>query len=173
MKLPFMEIERRKFSYIRFTISFGLLIFGLLLLIAPLLEPPGTVDFGNNGIVGRFEHAQNISHMQNPVSKAIYTFGDWECHQHASRSFFINGNQMPVCARCTGIFLSISFTAFFLIFYRIRMPFWLIILLIVPLGVDGVVQLLTPYESTNLIRLITGALAGFATTVAFDMVIEE
>ena len=173
MKLPFMEIERRKLSYIRFGISLGLLIFGILLLVAPLLEPPGTVDFGNNGIVGQFEHAQNISQMQNPVAKAIYTFGDWECHQHASRSFFINGNQMPVCARCTGIFLAISLTAFLLVFLRIKVPFWFIIALIVPLAVDGGVQLITSYESTNLIRLITGVLAGFATVVAFDMVIEE
>ncbi len=169
----FFEVERRKSSAVRIVIGLTLLIFALLLIAAPFLEPPGTVDFGNNGIVGKFEHAGNISHMQNPVAKAMYTFGDWECHQHASRSFFLNGNQMPVCSRCTAIFLSIGITAFALMFFRIRANFWVILLLILPMAVDGVMQLLTPYESTNLIRFITGSLAGFATVIAFDTITED
>ncbi len=173
MKIWVFEIEKRGLSYIRLGISTALLIFGLLLLIAPILEPPNTVNFGENGIVGSFEHASNISHMQNPVSRAIYTFGDWECHQHASRSFFINGNQMPVCARCTAIFLSISFTAFLLVFIRIKAPFWVIIALIIPMALDGGIQLITPYESNNILRFITGSLAGFATVLAFDSIIED
>ncbi|MEM4982656.1 MAG: DUF2085 domain-containing protein [Candidatus Bathyarchaeia archaeon] len=27
----------------------------------------------------------------------------------SERSFFINGNQMPVCARCLGLFIGVSF----------------------------------------------------------------
>ena len=169
----FFEMSRRKASFIRIVIGLSLLIFAVLLIIAPFLEAPGTVDFGNNGIVGKFEHAGNISHMQNPVARAIYTFGDWECHQHASRSFFLNGNQMPVCSRCTAIFLSIGITTFALVFFRIKANFWTILLLILPMAIDGGLQLLTPYESTNLIRFITGALAGFATVIAFDTITEE
>lgn len=40
-------------------------------------------------------------------------------------------------------------------------PVWLAALLLVPLVVDGAVQLLTAYESTNMRRLITGILFGY------------
>jgi len=168
-----IQIEKRELSRPRLIISSLLFVFGMLLVLAPFLEPAGTVNFGENGIVGRFEHSQDIVHMQNPVSKLIYTFGDWECHQHASRSYFLNGNQMPVCARCTGIFVSMSVFAMLFVFFRVKMPFWRIIALIMPLALDGVVQLMSSYESSNIMRLITGILAGFATVTAFDGIIED
>ena len=31
----------------------------------------------------------------------------------------------------------------------------------IPIGLDGFTQLITSYESTNIVRLITGTLAGF------------
>ena len=36
----------------------------------------------------------------------IYAMGSVICHQLPDRSFFINGQQLPVCARCTGLYLS-------------------------------------------------------------------
>ncbi|MDY3097688.1 DUF2085 domain-containing protein, partial [Methanobrevibacter sp.] len=27
------------------------------------------------------------------------------CHRNPERSFFINGHQLPVCARCTGFYV--------------------------------------------------------------------
>ena len=38
------------------------------------------------------------------------------CHQRPDRSFFINGHQFPVCARCTGVLIG-QYSA--LILYRI------------------------------------------------------
>jgi uncharacterized membrane protein len=35
----------------------------------------------------------------------IYAAGSIVCHQLAERSFFIDGRQLPVCARCTGLYL--------------------------------------------------------------------
>jgi uncharacterized membrane protein len=32
--------------------------------------------------------------------------GSVVCHQMPERSFFIDGRQLPVCARCTGLYLS-------------------------------------------------------------------
>ena len=40
-------------------------------------------------------------------------------------------------------------------------PVWTAVVLLLPLMVDGLVQLLTPYESTNLRRVITGILFGY------------
>ena len=35
----------------------------------------------------------------------IYAVGSVICHQLPDRSFFLNGRQLPVCARCTGLYL--------------------------------------------------------------------
>jgi len=36
----------------------------------------------------------------------IYAAGGLFCHQRPERSFFLDGHQFPVCARCTGLYLS-------------------------------------------------------------------
>ena len=36
----------------------------------------------------------------------IFTVGSVICHQRPERSFFVDGHQLPVCARCTGLYLS-------------------------------------------------------------------
>ena len=35
----------------------------------------------------------------------IFPAGTLICHQRPERSFFVHGQQMPVCARCTGLYL--------------------------------------------------------------------
>jgi len=34
----------------------------------------------------------------------IYSTGSFICHQRPERSFFLFGRQLPVCARCTGLY---------------------------------------------------------------------
>ena len=41
-------------------------------------------------------------------------------------------------------------------------PLWFCIVLMVPMIADGLIQRLTTYESTNVKRVITGALFGYA-----------
>jgi uncharacterized membrane protein len=36
----------------------------------------------------------------------LYASGSVICHQLPERSFFLDGRQLPVCARCTGLYLS-------------------------------------------------------------------
>ena len=36
----------------------------------------------------------------------IFAIGRVICHQQPERSFFLEGNQFPVCARCTGLYVS-------------------------------------------------------------------
>jgi uncharacterized membrane protein len=36
----------------------------------------------------------------------IFSAGSLICHQLPDRSFFVDGHQFPVCARCTGLYLS-------------------------------------------------------------------
>ncbi len=120
----------------------------------------------------------------DPYSAFIYGFGDLNCHNKHERSWSINGNQMPVCTRDIGIFFG-AFLGGLLFFRRghnrwtIRDSFlsvfpdekleslyendWRIItiwglaaLAIIPIGLDGGIQMITSYESTTLNRLLTG-----------------
>jgi uncharacterized membrane protein len=36
----------------------------------------------------------------------VFTVGGVICHQRPERSFFLDGHQFPVCARCTGLYVS-------------------------------------------------------------------
>lgn len=36
----------------------------------------------------------------------LYAIGSVICHQRADRSFVLDGHQLPVCARCAGLYLS-------------------------------------------------------------------
>lgn len=84
----------------------------------------------------------------------------WGCHQIAERSFFINGYQFPVCARCTGIIIGeVAFIIFALLSFRVNIIFSL--LFMIPLIIDGTFQLKTSYVSNNIKRLISGMLFGF------------
>jgi uncharacterized membrane protein len=83
----------------------------------------------------------------------------WGCHQMATRSFFYNGYQFPVCARCTGIIIGyIAEIAFLLA--NLRFDFLTAIIFITPTALDGTIQYLKKHESTNMKRLLTGILAG-------------
>jgi len=44
----------------------------------------------------------------------VYVIGSLVCHQRPERSFYIWGHQMPVCARCTGIYAGAAFVAMML-----------------------------------------------------------
>ena len=49
----------------------------------------------------------------------------------------------------------------------------LLIIAIIPIGVDGVGQLFGLWESTNIIRVITGLLIGFVCGMGIGFVIDE
>jgi uncharacterized membrane protein len=75
------------------------------------------------------------------------------------------GVPMPVCARCTGIYLGLlaGLFAYRLIpLLRERVMRRIAFLAVVPLGLDGVTQLLGFRESVNPLRITTGVIAGLA-----------
>lgn len=87
------------------------------------------------------------------------------CHHRADRSFFFRGKQFPICARCTGEFLGIIISIICGFFFRL--PLWLSIVILLPMVIDGFIQLLTSYESDNTKRFITGFLFGFGLGMLF------
>ena len=49
----------------------------------------------------------------------------------------------------------------------------IIILCLLPIGLDGTIQLFTDYESTNPRRIITGLIAGVATGIALKIIADS
>lgn len=82
------------------------------------------------------------------------------CHRIPERSFFHNGKQFPICARCTGIMCGYIIAIICLVFV-VSFSFLISILLLVPMTIDGTGQLYNKWKSTNSRRFITGLLAGF------------
>ncbi len=81
----------------------------------------------------------------------------FNCHQIPERSFFIAGRQFPLCARCTGILAGLIVFPLFVIF-KIKIPIILSIIFMIPIALDGGVQLIFCIMSNNLRRFLTGVL---------------
>lgn len=139
-------------------------------IIATALHPAGTV------------HLPMIFSSDDPF-RLPYIIGAQSCHQMSNRSFFLNGNQYPVCHRCfaieIGIFIAACATIivqprgnFFSSLYvflppRIRSRSAVIIAglaLMLPMVIDGSLQLVTSYISSTPQRLITGFFFGIGYT---------
>lgn len=88
------------------------------------------------------------------------------CHQNPERSFFIKGEQFPICARCTGELVGILMIPFTYWLLR-RVPFWIFFIMLIPLITDGGIQAITKYESNNIRRFITGLMFGIGLFVLF------
>ena len=85
------------------------------------------------------------------------------CHRMPERTFSYKGHYFPVCARCTGFYISLFayfvYTFFFFVDYTLTLLL-VAILLNVPAGIDGTTQYFGLRESNNYLRLITGLLGG-------------
>lgn len=96
-------------------------------------------------------------------------FGSAVCHQMAERSFFWGNCQSPLCARCTAIEGGIILGVIFLWLAgrkdgnRPFSPSGMVLaaLSFLPIAIDGVGSYLGFWQSNNLLRVLTGALAGY------------
>lgn len=79
------------------------------------------------------------------------------CHQKPERSFHFRGRQFPLCARCTGILIGYFVGIAVAYITRKSNCLWLS-LCVVPMIIDGGIQLICKAESNNFRRLITGIL---------------
>lgn len=138
----------------------------LLVLTAPLMAPSDTLQ-DLSGVVGGHENEDQFSDL-SPLPHAIYWLGDAECHQLAERSYYINGNQMPFCARDVGLFAGFPVGFCVLLFVRLKVNPLLALVGLIPIAIDGGLQLITSYESNNTLRVVTGLVAGvtFAVLIA-------
>lgn len=146
-----------------------------LVLVAPWLTSEGSIQ-ELDGEAWQVDHGKRWETL-SPVPRLAYTLGDLLCHQKAERSYLLHGNQMPVCARDVGLLagLAVGFgvgvaaegqarvgdsAARLLHVRRHALVALILAMLLAPLAIDGFLQLLTPYESTNVVRSTTGFLFG-------------
>jgi len=133
-------------------------VWAALVFAAPMMVPAGTLT-DLSGSVGVRDNAELFSDL-SPLPRAVYRAGDVECHQLANRSFFINDNQMPFCARDVGLFVGLAAASGVAMFIRYKINPLFVLAGLVPIGIDGGLQLITSYESNNVLRVATGLLAG-------------
>ena len=95
------------------------------------------------------------------------------CHGLPARSLELFGAEMPICARCTGIYLGLlSGLVVFLVhamagaaagrFSALRFTGLWLLIWVAPLAIDGLTQATGMRESTNTLRMATGLAAGMA-----------
>jgi uncharacterized membrane protein len=150
------------------------MIWVFLLFLAPLVLPSGSVS-DLSGVVGVSDNDAVIRNMSFPWN-AVYSVGDRICHQKSERSLYLNGNEMPFCTRCTAIWLGLALGLGFMVLYAIELNekfFIAIIFSLLPLGIDGIGQLLGFWESTNVVRILTGLPAGMLCGVALGIIFDE
>jgi uncharacterized membrane protein len=155
------------------------------LFVVPFTLPPGTVK-DLNGYANRVDHAHLWATLP-PYQQVIYYLGDVQCHQISSRTIYLNGNEMPVDSRVTSIYVFGTVGILGAMFVkpspdagetlmrvfprRIREAIrrtlgfsWFIpifiVLMLLPVALDGGIQMLTAYESDNVKRVLTGIPAG-------------
>jgi len=86
------------------------------------------------------------------------------CHGIPHRCLFLFGTRMPICARCTAIYIGLiaGIAAFLLAPWLherlLRAAMWIALL---PMAADGLTQLVRLRESTNTLRIATGFPAAF------------
>ena len=161
------------FFKLNFILYLVCVVWLLIILIVPVAMPKGTIDFGDTGYVGYSEHYNEIQAFNNPFVESVYNSGDRMCHMKSSRSLFINDNQMPYCARCFGVFFGFALGAAIASFIIVELKWWMLVIGLGPIGLDGGIQLISNYESINFIRIITGSLAGVVTMMAMGLIIYE
>ncbi|MGE5330026.1 MAG: DUF2085 domain-containing protein [Deltaproteobacteria bacterium] len=101
--------------------------------------------------------------------------GSLVCHQIKERTLLIDNIYLMVCARDTGIYIGIIFGIAFLALNRRLNADWppklkhalILILMMVPMIIDGATSYMGVRNTDNLTRLITGGFFGFPLAVFF------
>ncbi len=107
---------------------------------------------------------------------AVHWFFGFTCHQNPCRSFSVNHVALPVCARCTGVYLG-SMTAAFLVYIldirkSLRIRYFLLSLALIFLQMAAE-QLFEPGHYGNWIRAFTGFLSGFVFFLFFSPLLKK
>jgi uncharacterized membrane protein len=99
------------------------------------------------------------------IAKPIFFALHYICAQIPSHSFYIFGHQLGFCERNLSIYTSMFVGSLIFVLSRKRLPgipWWVWLLMILPMAWDGLTQMFGLRESDAILRVITGSLFGFA-----------
>ena len=102
-----------------------------------------------------------VAHGGLPIALWIYHTFSLICHQRIDRSFFLFNEKMADCERCAAIYAGVFLFGLLYAALRTRvppLPFWIFMLLTVPIALDGFTQKFGLRESNWEIRVVTGGL---------------
>jgi len=98
--------------------------------------------------------------MAKPLFFALHAI----CAQIPSHSFYLFGHQLGLCVRNLFIYGSMFLGGLVFVLSKKRLPgipWWIWVLMILPMALDGTTQLFGWRESTWALRMITGTLFGW------------
>lgn len=198
------DVESLRDRFLFSKVLFGALVLSLVYtasnFVVPYTIPAGTA-VGLDGAANRVDNGGLYNTMWF-YPQVVYYLGDAQCHQMAARSLWLNGNQMPMDARMTSIYLfanlgllsailaapSTSIAQGLVNALPRRVQAWgrrhlgptttagvLVFLGLLPVAVDGFWQLFSngAYESTNLKRYLTGIPAGWVGGLLIGVMIKS
>ena len=99
------------------------------------------------------------------------------CHQKPERCFKINGEPMPLCARCfgfyTGLLIGLCLPLICSEIFDLKVTLLLLILIlgISPMALDGITQFFRLRTSNNNLRFATGIIAGVVLGILFTWLV--
>jgi uncharacterized membrane protein len=100
------------------------------------------------------------------ASRDVFPVGRFICHQRPARSFFLHGQQMAVCARCTGIYVGAAVAAPIALFVAVAASAararWALLIGALPTAVTWILEFAGLAHFSNLARFIAGMPLGFA-----------
>jgi uncharacterized membrane protein len=102
------------------------------------------------------------------IAKPLYSWMHVICAQTPSHSFYLFGHQFCLCERCLAMHSSIFLGGMLFIFSKKRLPgipWWGLILVAIPMALDGFTQMFGLRESTWELRLLTGGIFGFGVSL--------
>src|SRR5436305_7654397 len=97
------------------------------------------------------------------IAKPLFFSLHYVCAQIPSHSFYILGHQLGLCARNLSIYSSMFLGSLIFTLSKKRLPgvpWWLWVLMILPMSWDGTTQMFGWRESTWIVRTVTGTLFG-------------
>jgi uncharacterized membrane protein len=103
-----------------------------------------------------------------PATAFVYLLGRFVCHQRSDRSFHVGTVQLPVCSRCTGLYLSAPFGALLALTPRPRRVGYrrlrvVLLAAALPLAIAWLIEAVGLVAPTNTHRLLSALPLGFVT----------
>ena len=103
--------------------------------------------------------------MPGAAAEVSYRIFGHVCHQWDSHSFHIAGKKLPVCVRCSMIYLSFLLGSFLVVLFNVKKMFskngkYILLAVLLPLLLDVFFDMAGIHQSTTLSRIVSGIIVG-------------